>query len=207
MKLTVFSSDATKSHEADFNVPTFEGNRGLQAVKEVVVAHNANARLGTHSTKTRGEVRGGGKKPWNQKGTGRARAGSIRSPIWVGGGVVFGPHPRDYSKKVSKKTKRVALRKALSAKIIAGDVFIVPSFSTPSPRTKDFIAMIGAISTEPKTLVISTGFDDNTKLAARNIQKTQLITSADVNTEHLLLYKKIILTNDALTQLAERINK
>ena len=93
MKLKIFTPDATKSSEQDFNLPVFEGSRGLQAVKEVVVAHRANARLGTHSTKTRGEVRGGGKKPWNQKGTGRARAGSIRSPLWGGGGVVFGPKP------------------------------------------------------------------------------------------------------------------
>src|ERR1700710_1090234 len=99
MKLKIFTSDASNSSEKEFNFPTFEGTKGLQAVKEVVVAHNANARLGTHSTKTRGEVRGGGKKPWAQKGTGRARAGSIRSPLWGGGGVVFGPKPRDYTKK------------------------------------------------------------------------------------------------------------
>ena len=106
MKLTVFSPDGKTSSERDFaGLPSFEGDKGLQAVKEVIVAINANNRQGTHSTKTRGEVRGGGKKPWRQKGTGRARAGSIRSPLWVGGGVVFGPKPRDYSKKVNSKVR------------------------------------------------------------------------------------------------------
>ena len=114
MKLTVFSSDGKTSSEKDFaDIPTFEGDRGLQAVKEVIVAINANNRQGTHSTKTRGEVRGGGKKPWRQKGTGRARAGSIRSPLWVGGGVVFGPKPRDYSKKINAKVKQLAFSRAL----------------------------------------------------------------------------------------------
>jgi large subunit ribosomal protein L4 len=121
--------------------------------------------------------------------------------------VVFGPHPRDYSKKISKKTKRVALRKALSARILAGDVIIVPDFTVASPKTKDFVKLMGSVSPEPKTLIVAKEFDVNTKLAARNVQPAQLITSADVNTEHLLLYKKIVLTNDALTQLAERINK
>src|SRR6478736_2595082 len=114
MKLTVFTSDAAKSSEQEFKLPTFEGSKGLQAVKEVVVAHRANARQGTRSTKTRGEVSGGGKKPWNQKGTGRARAGSSRSPLWSGGGVVFGPKPRDFSVKVNRKARRAALRSALS---------------------------------------------------------------------------------------------
>ncbi len=203
MSATILTVEAAKAA----NIEVILNGKYTQAVHETVVALRANRRSGTASVKTTATVNGSGAKPWKQKGTGRARAGSRQSPIWRGGGVVFGPHPRDYSKKVSKKTKRVALRKALSARILAGDVFVVTTFSTPSPRTKDFVATIGAISTEPKTLVIGTGFDDNTKLAARNIQKTQLITSADVNTEHLLLYKKIIVTNDALTQLAERINK
>src|SRR5437868_15102304 len=123
MKLTVFNSDGTSSSEKDFaNMPTFEGDRGLQAVKEVIVAINANNRQGTHSTKTRGEVRGGGRKPWRQKGTGRARAGSIRSPLWSGGGVVFGPKPRDFSISMPKKMRRLALKSALSAK---KDVLVV----------------------------------------------------------------------------------
>lgn len=203
MSATILTIEAAKAA----NIEIISNGKYTQAVHETVVALRANRRSGTASVKTTATVNGSGSKPWKQKGTGRARAGSRQSPIWVGGGVVFGPHPRDYSKKISKKTKRVALRKALSARIIAGDVFIVPTFATPSPKTKDFIATIGAISTEPKTLIIGTSFDENTKLGARNVQKTQLITSADVNTEHLLLYKKIVVTNDALNQLAERINK
>src|SRR5574339_710621 len=110
MKLTVFSSDGKTSSEKDFaDLPTFEGDKGLQALKEVIVAINANNRQGTHSTKTRGEVRGGGKKPWRQKVTGRARAGSIRSPLWVGGGTIFGPQPRDYTYRLPKKARRAAL--------------------------------------------------------------------------------------------------
>src|SRR5450755_526741 len=111
MKFTVFSPDGTTSREQDFDgLPTFEGDKGLQAVKEVIVAINANNRLGTHSTKTRAEVRGGGKKPWRQKGTGRARAGSSRSPLWSGGGVVFGPKPRSFTFKVTRKARRAAPR-------------------------------------------------------------------------------------------------
>src|SRR5215468_1979888 len=125
MKLTVFSSDAAKSSEKEFNLPTFEGSKGLQAVKEVAVAHKANARLGTHSTKTRGEVSGGGKKPWAQKGTGRARAGSNRSPLWVGGATIFGPTPRDYSYRLPKSARRVALQSALTMKAREGKLIVL----------------------------------------------------------------------------------
>ena len=157
--------------------------------------------------KTKGTVNGSGAKPWKQKGTGRARAGYRSSPVWVGGGVVFGPHPRDYSKKISKQTRRVALRKALSVRILAGDVTIVEKFAVEHPKTKEFIKLLASLSTEPKTLVIAKDFDVNTLLASRNVPRTELITSADVNTEHLLGFKKIVLTNDALTEIAERINK
>lgn len=203
MSATVLTAEAAKAA----NIELVTNGRYTQAVHETVVAYRANRRSGTASVKTKATVNLSGAKPWKQKGTGRARAGYKSSPVWVGGGVVFGPHPRDYSKKISKKTKRVALRKALSARILAGDVLIVDSFATGSKKTKDFVKLIGGISPEPKTLIVGKTFDENTKLAARNVQPTQLITSADVNTEHLLAYKKIVLTNDALTQLAERINK
>src|SRR5476651_2406418 len=130
MKLTVFSSDGTTSSEQEFaGLPMFEGDKGLQAVKEVIVAINANKRQGTRSTKTRGEVRGGGKKPWNQKGSGRARAGSNRSPLWGGGGVVFGPKPRDFSKKINGKVKALAFSRALFDRALAGDVSVIEAFT------------------------------------------------------------------------------
>jgi large subunit ribosomal protein L4 len=146
MKLTVFSSDGKTSSEKDFaNIPTFEGDKGLQAVKEVIVAINANNRQGTHSTKTRGEVRGGGKKPWRQKGTGRARAGSIRSPLWVGGGVVFGPKPRDYSKKINNKVKQLAFSRALFDRVTAGELAVIEAFDTNIKKTKAINEVVGRI--------------------------------------------------------------
>ena len=203
MSATILTVEAAKAA----NIEIITNGRYTQAVHETIVAYRAGRRSGTASVKTKGTVSGSGSKPWKQKGTGRARAGYRSSPVWVGGGVVFGPHPRDYSKKVSKKTRRAALRKALSVRIIAGDVTIVDSFTVAQPKTKDFIKLIGALSTEPKTLVIAKDFDVNTLLASRNVPRTELITSGDVNTEHLLGFKKIVLTNEALTEIAERINK
>ena len=203
MSATILTAEAAKAA----NIDIITNGRYTQAVHETVVAYRASRRSGTASVKTKGTVSGSGSKPWNQKGTGRARAGYRSSPIWVGGGVVFGPHPRDYSKKISKKTRRAALRKALSVRILAGDVLLVGTFSVAQPKTKEFIKLIGTLSTEPKTLVIAKDFDVNTLLASRNVPRTQLLTSANVNTEHLLDYKKIVITNDALAELAERINK
>jgi large subunit ribosomal protein L4 len=189
------------------NIDVVENGRYTQVVHDTVVALRANRRSGTASVKTKATVVGSGAKPWRQKGTGRARAGYKSSPVWVGGGVVFGPHPHDYSKKVSKAVKRIALRKALSERIKAGDVIIVDSFAISQPKTKQFAAAIAAITPEPKTLVVAAAFDDTTYLAARNVQPALLITSSEVNTEQLLNYRKIVVTNDGLAQLADRISK
>src|SRR6185436_2580230 len=125
MKLTIKDLTGKPQGEVEVTLPLVEGGRGTQAVHDVVVAYRANQRMGTACTKTMGEVRGSGKKPWRQKGTGRARAGSFASPLWVGGGVVFGPKPRDFGKKVSRKTKDLALRKAMTERLKAGDVVVV----------------------------------------------------------------------------------
>ena len=189
------------------NIEVIENGKYTQAVHDVVVAMRANRRSGTASVKTKATVNLSGAKPWRQKGTGRARAGYKSSPVWVGGGVAFGPHPRDYSKKVNKATKRIALRKALSERIKDGDVLVVDSFSVKQPKTKQFVAAVKGITDETKTLIISSVFDDNTYLAGRNVQPTQLITAAEVNTEQLLKYKKIVVTPDALAQIAQRLAK
>ncbi|HEY3898392.1 MAG TPA: 50S ribosomal protein L4 [Chthoniobacter sp.] len=196
--LTVEAAKAAK-------IEVVENGKYSQVVHDTVVALRANRRSGTASVKTKATVNGSGSKPWRQKGTGRARAGYKSSPVWVGGGVVFGPHPRDYSKKVAKSVKKLALRKVLSERIKAGDVFIVDEFSVKEPKTKQFVAAVGAITEEPKTLVVSAAFDKNTYLAARNVQPATLITAAEVNTEQLLNFRKIVITNDGLAQIADRL--
>jgi large subunit ribosomal protein L4 len=189
------------------NLSVVETGHGTQAVHDVVVAMRAARRSGTACTKTKAEVALSGAKPWRQKGTGRARAGYKSSPVWVGGGVVFGPKPRDYSKKVTRGVRRLAFSKALSSRIISGDVLVVDSFQVKEPKTKLFLAAIQAVTPEPKVLVIAKDFDDNTKLAARNVQPALLMTASEVNTEHLLLFKKIVVTQGAIEQLAARTAK
>ena len=203
MSAQVLTIDQAKAAKIDL----IENARGGQAVHDVVVALQAARRSGTASVKTKATVNGSGAKPWRQKGTGRARAGYKSSPVWVGGGVVFGPHPRDYSKNVPKSVRRLALRKALSARITAGDVLVVDGFSVAEPKTKQFVSLIKATAAEEKVLVIAAAFDENTYKAARNVKPTQLVTAREVNTEQLLAYRKIIVTNDALPQLAERTSK
>src|SRR6202020_1460984 len=155
MKLKIQDIKGNSQGELEVKFPIIENGKGTQAVHDTVVAYNAAQRSGTACTKTVGEVAGSNKKPWKQKGTGRARAGSVRSPLWAGGGVVFGPKPRDFSKKVSKKTRSLALRKALSERLKAGDVVVVDDLKLSSPKTKDFIGVISALELTGTTLVIS----------------------------------------------------
>src|SRR5256885_13746800 len=139
MKLTIKDTKGNSQGELEVKFPLVEGGKGTQAVHDTVVAHQAAQRMGTASTKTMGEVAGSGKKPWRQKGTGRARAGSFASPLWRGGGGVFGPKPRDFGKKVSRKTKQLAFRKALTERLKAGDVIVVDEIKVGATRTKDFV--------------------------------------------------------------------
>ena len=207
MKLTVFSSDGTTSREQDFaDLPTFEGDKGLQAVKEVVVAINANNRQGTHSTKTRGEVRGGGKKPWRQKGTGRARAGSIRSPLWVGGGVVFGPKPRDYSKKINGKVKNLAFSRALFDRVVAGEIAVIEKFEAPAAKTKGMNLVVTRIAPKGRVLLVDAPFAVETTRASRNLERVSLQEAAKLNTHDLCQYKKIVVSTKALEAIIARVN-
>jgi large subunit ribosomal protein L4 len=206
MKLKIFTPDATSSREADFNLPVFEGSKGLQAVKEVVVAHNANARLGTHSTKTRGEVRGGGKKPWAQKGTGRARAGSIRSPLWGGGGVVFGPKPRDYSKKINGKVKSLAFNRALFDRATAGDISVIETFAPQATKTKAISEVLSRIAPKGKVLIVDDPFTSEATRAARNLARVTLQVASKLNTLDLVTYSWIVVSSKALEKIIARAN-
>ena len=196
----VFSIEAAK--QANLNLT--EAREGTQALHDTVVAYRANRRQGTAHTKRRGEVAGSGKKLWKQKGTGNARMGSRRSPIWSGGATVFGPRTRDYSKKVNKNTRQLAFRAALTARINEGSVLSVPSLSIADGKTKSFVAAVSAITDSHKILIIGGRFDENTFRAGRNVQSVQLISADEVNAEQLLNYDKVVVTGDALETLARR---
>jgi large subunit ribosomal protein L4 len=206
MKLTVFNSDGTSSTEKDFGLPVFEGDKGLQALKEVIVAINANNRQGTRSTKTRGEVSGGGKKPWNQKGTGRARAGSNRSPLWSGGGVVFGPKPRDFSKKIHAKEKALAFSRALFDRASAGELAVIEQFAPAQPKTKLVGAVVTRIAPAGRVLLVDAPFAATTARAARNLARVSLQEAAKLNAHDLAQYKKIIVSAKALDAILARVN-
>ncbi len=201
MSAQVLTIEAAKGKK----IALVEGGKGTQAVHDVVVALQAARRSGTACTKTKATVNLSGRKPWRQKGTGRARAGYASSPVWVGGGVAFGPKPRDYSKKVGKTTRRLALRKALTERIKAGDVLVVPGFAVKEAKTKAFISLLKEQTPEEKVLVVSDAFEENTYRAARNVQPALLMTAREVNTEHLLAFRKVVITDQGLAQLAERI--
>jgi large subunit ribosomal protein L4 len=163
--------------------------------------------MGTACTKNVGEVSGSNKKPWRQKGTGRARAGSHQSPLWVGGGVVFGPRPRDFGKKVSKNTRSLALRKALSERLKAGDVVLVDDLKLESPKTKDFIGLMSTLELTGTTLIVSTGTDQNLTLASRNIENVALTTSDSLNTYDILRPDKLLFTKSAFEKIEARLTK
>jgi large subunit ribosomal protein L4 len=205
MKLTIFNSDGTQSREQDFDgLPVFEGDKGLQALKEVIVAIRANNRQGTHSTKTRGEVRGGGKKPWRQKGSGRARAGSTRSPLWGGGGIVFGPKPRDYSKKVNARVKSLAFRRALFDRASAGEIAVIEAFAASPAKTKAVNQVVGRIAPAGKVLLVDAPFAADTRRAARNIGRVDLQEASKLSPLDLARYRKIIVSAKALETIIVR---
>jgi len=205
MKLTVKNLKGKDSGEIQVKFPLVEGGKGTQAVHDVVVAHQANQRMGTASTKTMGDVSGSGRKPWRQKGTGRARAGSFASPLWRGGGVVFGPKPRDFGKKISRKTKQLALRKALTERLNAGDVVVVDDFKLGSPKTKGFIDVLKKLEVNGTALVVAPAIEQNLRLATRNLQKVEVTTADDLNTYQVLRSDKLVFSRPAFEKLEERL--
>ena len=183
-----------------------EGDKGLQAVHDTVVAYMASQRSGTACAKTRSEVAGTGKNPWRQKGTGRARAGSFQSPIWRGGGVVFGPRPRDFRKDVNKKTRKLALQKALTERIKSGEVLVVDQISIDQPKTKDFIRILDNLKVDGTALLVTINPDQNLQLSTRNVSYVGVTTSESLNTYDTLKYDRIIITRDAFNGLQSRLS-
>jgi large subunit ribosomal protein L4 len=207
MKVNVQNTKGDSVEELEINFDAFEDDsKGLQAVHDAVVAYRASQRSGTACAKTRSEVAGTGKKPWRQKGTGRARAGSKQSPIWRGGGVVFGPRPRSFRKDINKKTRKLALRKALSERFKAGEVLVVDQVQMDQPKTRDVIRLLDQLKVDGTALIVTGEVNANAQLSARNIPYVDVTTSASLNTYDTLKYDCLILTKDALSGLESRLS-
>jgi large subunit ribosomal protein L4 len=173
-------------------------------VHGAVVNFLANQRQGTHATKTKGLVSGGGKKPWKQKHTGRARAGSIRSPLWRGGGIIFGPQPRDYSYNIPKKAKRLALLAAFQEKISSGGIIIIDNFAIEKPKTKEMVSVLKNLGlTNKSVLIVIPEKDDKVTLSARNIPGVGIVRASDLNTYDVIAFNTLLMTKDAVIRLGE----
>ncbi|MCL2767666.1 MAG: 50S ribosomal protein L4 [Synergistaceae bacterium] len=198
----IFDFQGLETGEMTLSDAVFGSFIHVPAMHQVVVAHLANCRLGTHSVKTRGDVRGGGKKPWRQKHTGRARHGSNRSPIWVGGGVAHGPHPRDYSQKVNKKVRRLAIRSALSMKVQESLFTVVKSFDIDKPSTKTMRGFFEAVKAQKPLVIVPEG-NDNVRISSRNIEGAKVINLGNINVYDILNSKTLIVTPEVITKLEE----
>lgn len=202
MKIDVLDKQGSKKGEVDININV--GNVSSLCVSRTVKAYLANKRRGTASSKTRGDVSGGGKKPWRQKGTGRARAGSIRSPLWVGGGVCFGPKPRTYKQKVNKKERKKVYLWALSQKITDGDLIVVEEFDFSSPKTKEACLTLKNLGVEKGLVVVSNDMV-NSILSMRNIEKIELKEAHSVNVYDILRYEKIVVPQKLLPEMLKGV--
>ncbi|MBC8095935.1 MAG: 50S ribosomal protein L4 [Akkermansiaceae bacterium] len=207
MKISIKDIQGKSQGELEVGFEIVENGKGTQAVHDAVVAYQAAQRMGTACTKNVGDVNGTNKKPWRQKGTGRARAGSFASPLWRGGGVVFGPKPRDFSKKVNSKTKQLALRKALSERLKAGDVVVVDDIKLTSTKTKDFIGVLTALELNGTTLFISAEANPKLSQASRNIPFVTMASSDSLNTYDVLRPDKLVFTKSAFEKVGARLSK
>jgi len=205
MKLTIKDLSGKDAGELEVKLSVIENGKGTQAVHDTVVAYQANQRSGTACTKTMGDVNGSGKKPWRQKGTGRARAGSFASPLWRGGGVVFGPKPRDFSKKVNQATRQLALRKALSERLKASDVLVVSDLKLASAKTKEFAALLKTLGLGKTALFVTETVDQNLRLASRNVPNVEITTSDALNTYQALRSDKLVFTKGAFEKVEQRL--
>lgn len=202
--VTLYNVAGQAAGEIKLNDSVFGVEYNEAVIHQAVVRQMANERLGTHATLTRGLVRGGGKKPWRQKGTGRARVGSIRSPLWVGGGTVFGPTPRSHAKSMNRKARQLAVKSALSEKLCSNEIVVLNKIGFAAPKTKDAIKMLAAFHVEGKALIID-GDESlmNTVLSARNIPGVKAIAPSGINIYDLVHYTKLFITKSAVEKIEE----
>ncbi|MCR2807308.1 50S ribosomal protein L4 [Paenibacillus soyae] len=202
-KVTVFNVSGSQVGELELADSVFGIQPNAHVMHSAVVLQQAAERQGTHKTKGRSEVRGGGRKPWKQKGTGRARQGSIRSPQWVGGGTVFGPTPRTYGFKLPKKVRRLAIKSALSSKVIAESIIVLDQLTFAAPKTKEFKGILSNLKVDRKALVVTANYEDNVALSARNIPGVKFVAADGINVRDVLVYDKLIITKDAVEKVQE----
>jgi len=201
-KVAVYNVTGAQVGEIELSDAIFGITPNAHVLHEAVVMQQASLRRGTHDVKNRSEVRGGGRKPWKQKGTGRARQGSIRSPQWVGGGTVFGPTPRSYAYKLPKKVRRLALKSALSTKVNANEIIVLDALTIDAPKTKDMVKILGNLKVG-KALVVSAEADANLALSARNIPGVKVVDATGINVLDLLHHDAIVITKDAVAKVEE----
>lgn len=202
-KVALFKQDGSEAGEIELNESVFGIEPNTHVLHETVLMQRSSLRQGTHKVKNRSEVRGGGRKPWRQKGTGRARQGSIRSPQWVGGGVVFGPTPRSYSYKLPKKVRRLALKSALSSKVKENSIVVLESLSFDAPKTKEVVSMLKALKVDETALIITADQNENVSRSANNLQNVHVISANQVNVYDLVKHDKLIITKEAAEKVGE----
>jgi large subunit ribosomal protein L4 len=202
-QVALYNQQGAQVGEIALNEAIFGIEPHTQAMFDAVIMQRASLRQGTHKTKTRTEVRGGGRKPWKQKGTGRARQGSIRSPQWRGGGIVFGPVPRSYSYKLNKKVRRLALLSALSSKVVENEIVVLDQLAFEAPKTKNMVTVLGALNITSKALIVTADENSSVELSARNIPGVKVLSATQINVLDLLDAPKLVITKDAVEKIQE----
>lgn len=202
-KVTMFNQTGAQVGEIELADAVFGIAPNEHVLFDAVMMQRASLRQGTHKVKTRSEVRGGGRKPWRQKGTGRARQGSIRSPQWRGGGIVFGPTPRSYSYKLPKKVRRLAIKSALSTKVLEESMLVLEDLALNAPKTKDMVAVLQGLSVQKKVLIVTADLNENVALSARNIPGITVIAANEVNVIDVLHHDTLIMTKAAVEKVEE----
>jgi len=206
-QVALYNTSGEQVGQIELSEDIFGSPVNKSVLHDAVIKHLAGLRRGTHDTKTRAEVRGGGRKPWRQKGIGRARHGSIRSPIWRGGGIIFGPHPRDYSYTLPRKVRRLALKSALSSKFEEGNILVLDDLRLESPRVKDMLKIMASLNIEKRVLLVTLDKDANIISSSRNLPGVKAVPAGGLSTYDLLNHDVLLITKDALAKVEEVLSR